>query len=73
MEEDCLEGNRCSFKEVSWRPVNEQTDLTENAMSSGDTSPVHEETFYGAVSQNEEQYKIAKQEEIEVERFQYIC
>ena len=68
MEENGQEGKCCSFKEVSWRPIvdSQLTTEIEDSVTNNDLNLVHaEETFYGSVPQNEQQYAIAKQEEIQ--------
>lgn len=64
MEENDQEGKCCSFKEVSWRPVVNEEDTAENDDS--DSNSVHEEeTFFGSVPHNEQQFATPKQEEIQ--------
>ena len=61
LEEDSHEGKCCSFKEVSWRTVDEQPANADLSVSNEDRSSAHEEIFYGSIP-NEEQYAIPKLE-----------
>ena len=66
LEENSNEGKCCSFKEVCWRSIDEQpNDNAGVSVPNEDTSPDQEETFYGSIPPNEEQFVIPKQEEIQ--------